>query len=239
VAYPSSYQKTFYIQNLSPTKIAKNVKVFALTEQNTTAADTDVDTSTAFNPPVLSSPNYQSGSFQTSTPPAANQALAQEVPGMFISVNVQRPCYITFTGSMYADGVGNSGYQNFYADVYRDDFYYKTTKVWTINANEYSGIITFEDYIEEIGIHTYNYKVYSPGWDAPSAAASVNNAYMSLSWTGNAAIIGNIGPRQLAIVYSKLSPGAGTVPIARRYYITNAGFSAEGYGFATTQAKVA
>ena len=239
IAYPSTYQKTFYIQNLSPTKVAKQVRAYGYTEQSGATADIDVSFDGSFNPPLLSSPNLQSGTFQTTTPPQANPALAQEIPGMFISVTVQRPCYIDFYGEMYGNGGPNSGYQALYVDTYRDDFYLMTTKVWTINAREYSGGFTFRDYIETIGVHTYNYKVYAPGWDAPTVYALVDSAYMSISWAGSAAIIGNIGPRQVVPVYSKAIPGAGTVPIARRYYITNEGFSAQGYGFCTTQAKIA
>jgi len=238
VAYPSTYERSYFIMNTSISKAARNIKLFPLKEDNTRPLDVDLSLTTGTYPqPILDADVVDNSTWNSSSPPASTQGTAQEVTGISISINTinsVKPVYVTFTGSLTEDVVGTSS--TVQVDVYKNDIILMASSILS-HSNPITHDFSFVDYLETPGIYTYIYKVWSPVWNGSYITSSTRD--MALDVESHALLLGNLGPREAKQVFVRLSPGAGTVPVAYRIEALSVdGWTPEGFALAQTQAQV-
>lgn len=249
VAYPSSYERSYFIMNTSISKVARNIKLFPLKEDSTRPLDVDLSLITGTYPqPILDADVTTGGvTWYSSSPPATTQGTAEEISIISISINTinsAKPVYIIFTGYCVTNPTVNVNGQTIQVDVYKNDItLMASSQVWvyynTVPADSDHNF-NFVDYLESAGIYTYIFKVWSPGWTG--GATSINSSgtkNMTLDVESHALLFGNLGPREAKQIFVRLSPGAGTSPVAYRIEaISIDGWTPQGFAISQAQAQV-
>lgn len=227
VAYPTTYERSFYIKNLSATKVATSVKLYGQDDNDDPNPQLDLSLTSG----VYTANTYGSDTDNdtvTKSSPSTTEAEATQVGSTAAEVTLVRPGFVKITGTCYARRESGSSGSTIYVMLVRADLGPSAPLQYAINyptGRVVTNNVTYGfnfDYTEELSAGTYTYVYYWWTTQGSSVLGSLpyefqgNSRWLTSEFVGARLDLGNMDPEEAILVYAKLTPGSGTAPVSLR-----------------------